>query len=58
MRGNTTARIELHFLNIVMKYTYGLAGSVLRIQIRDPVPFLTPGSGIRDGYKIKIRIRD
>jgi hypothetical protein len=24
----------------------------------DPMPFLTPGSGIRDGYKIGIRIRD
>ncbi len=26
------------------------------LRIRDPVPFLTPG--IRDGLKIKIRIRD
>ncbi len=33
---------------------------MLRIRIRDPGSgaFLTPGSGIRDGQKIKIRIRD
>ncbi len=31
---------------------------VLRIRIRDPVSFWPPGSGIHDGYKIKIQIRD
>jgi hypothetical protein len=31
---------------------------VLRIRIRYPVLFLTPGSGIRDGKKSRSRIRD
>ncbi len=30
-------------------YSFSQCWPVLRIRIRDPVPFLTPGSGIRDG---------